>query len=412
MANTILFKRGPKATLPLGLAGEPLYASDTKEMFVGNGASNLALVSTDGGQILTNKTIDADSNTVSNLADANFKLGAALDASKIADGTVSNTEFQYINGLTSDAQTQLGNNATAISNHTSSLTAHTAANIVNVPTGNLAAITVQAALNELQSDVDSRIPSGQKGNPNGVATLDGGGKVPSSQLPNTVMEYLGNFDALTNIPDLSLLTPNNGDVYRVSVAGAQAYIEASIPLAIGDFVIWNGSVWERSINSNEVVSVNGLKGIVSLDATAINTVSASFTGILDVTNTTVQSSLAKLSNSASPLVSEDIQPTAFVIANNQVVMADVTGFLFDITKVRAFEAFVSVTIDATAKKYESFKIHALNQDTGFVVSIDSVGDDSGVWFDVTNLGQVQYTSANYAGFVSGKMSFRAIVTKV
>lgn len=33
---------------------------------------------------------------------------AGLSATKIADGSVSNTEFQYIGGLTSDAQTQLG----------------------------------------------------------------------------------------------------------------------------------------------------------------------------------------------------------------------------------------------------------------------------------------------------------------
>lgn len=35
------------------------------------------------------------------------KLGTGINANKIADGSVSNTEFQYIGGLTSDAQTQL-----------------------------------------------------------------------------------------------------------------------------------------------------------------------------------------------------------------------------------------------------------------------------------------------------------------
>jgi len=34
-------------------------------------------------------------------------LPSAIDATKIADGSVTNTEFQYIGGLTSDAQTQL-----------------------------------------------------------------------------------------------------------------------------------------------------------------------------------------------------------------------------------------------------------------------------------------------------------------
>jgi len=60
-------------------------------------------------QTLTNKTLDADGtgNTVSNIEDANIKAGAAIDATKIGAGGVTSTEFGYIGGLTSDAQTQL-----------------------------------------------------------------------------------------------------------------------------------------------------------------------------------------------------------------------------------------------------------------------------------------------------------------
>lgn len=65
------------------------------------------IVGTAATQTLTNKTIDANSNTVSNIADAEIKSSAAIDATKIANGTVTSTEFQYIGGLTSDAQTQL-----------------------------------------------------------------------------------------------------------------------------------------------------------------------------------------------------------------------------------------------------------------------------------------------------------------
>jgi hypothetical protein len=56
---------------------------------------------------LTNKTIDADSNTITNIENADIKSGAAIDATKIHDGSVTNTEFGYIGGLTSDAQTQI-----------------------------------------------------------------------------------------------------------------------------------------------------------------------------------------------------------------------------------------------------------------------------------------------------------------
>jgi hypothetical protein len=45
--------------------------------------------------------------TIDNGAVTNAKVGTGIDAAKIADGSVSNTEFQYINSLTSNAQTQL-----------------------------------------------------------------------------------------------------------------------------------------------------------------------------------------------------------------------------------------------------------------------------------------------------------------
>ena len=58
---------------------------------------------------LTNKTFDADGtgNSITNIENANIKASAAIDAAKIADGSVSNTVFQYINSLSSNAQTQI-----------------------------------------------------------------------------------------------------------------------------------------------------------------------------------------------------------------------------------------------------------------------------------------------------------------
>jgi len=71
-------------------------------------------ITADSADTLTNKTIDADGtgNSISNIEDANIKASAAIDATKIADGSVTSTEFQYIGGLTSDAQTQLDAKAT------------------------------------------------------------------------------------------------------------------------------------------------------------------------------------------------------------------------------------------------------------------------------------------------------------
>jgi len=63
----------------------------------------------------TNKSIDSDDNTITNIVNADIKAAAAIDATKIADGSVSDTEFQRLDGLTSDIQTQLDLKATLAS---------------------------------------------------------------------------------------------------------------------------------------------------------------------------------------------------------------------------------------------------------------------------------------------------------
>ena len=56
----------------------------------------------------------------------NSQVATGIDAAKLADGTVSNTEFQYINSLSSNAQTQLSGKLTASSNLSDIGTASTA----------------------------------------------------------------------------------------------------------------------------------------------------------------------------------------------------------------------------------------------------------------------------------------------
>lgn len=147
------------------------------------------------------------------------KVAAGIDAAKIGAGSVSNTEFGYLDGVTSSIQTQLGN----------------------------------------------KIDSSEKGANNGVATLDAGGKVPVSQLPNSVMEFQGQWNASTNSPSLADGVGNAGDVYRVDTAGTQNLGSGSQTFGVGDWVMYSGSVWQKANNSNLVTSVNGQQGVVVLD---------------------------------------------------------------------------------------------------------------------------------------------------
>jgi len=45
--------------------------------------------------------------TIDNGVVSNAKLGTGIDAAKLADGSVSNTEFQYLNGVNNPIQTQI-----------------------------------------------------------------------------------------------------------------------------------------------------------------------------------------------------------------------------------------------------------------------------------------------------------------
>jgi RNA polymerase-binding transcription factor DksA len=118
---------------------------------------------------------------------------------------------------------------------------------------------------------DTYIPLTQKAANSGVATLDSGGKIPASQLPNSVMEYQGSWSPATNVPELLNTgmdpAPTAGDVYRASEAGTVDFGAGEISFVVGDYAIFNGTVWELSRSGADAVhSVNGQAGIVSLDS--------------------------------------------------------------------------------------------------------------------------------------------------
>jgi len=113
------------------------------------------IVGTSDTQILTNKTIDADSNTLSNIENADIKAAAAIDASKIADGSVSNAEFQRLDGVTSAIQTQLDGKISTtladgkilVGNVSNIATAVTAAGDVTISNAGATAITADVIVN-------------------------------------------------------------------------------------------------------------------------------------------------------------------------------------------------------------------------------------------------------------------------
>lgn len=229
-----------------------------------------------------NASADIALSKLASVADINRAL--VSDASgKVASSTVTATELGYLSGVTSAIQDQLNAkaDATALSDYALlSNLASTAngdgASLIGLEDAGLlfTATNVEAALAEVKALADAAIPDSEKGAVNGVASLDVNGKVPLAQLPNSIMEYKGTYDADTNTPTLANGVGNAdtaiGDVYRVTVAGTVDFGAGNISFDIGDYVILNDSkIWEKA-KTSEIVggvsSVNSEVGDVVLDS--------------------------------------------------------------------------------------------------------------------------------------------------
>lgn len=106
---------------------------------------------------------------------------------------------------------------------------------------------------------------------NGVATLDSGGTVPTSQLPTAILgalKYQGTWNASTNTPTLTSSVGTQGYYYVVNVAGS-TNLNGITDWKVGDWAVYNGSVWQKVDNTDAVTSVNGYTGTVVLTASDI-----------------------------------------------------------------------------------------------------------------------------------------------
>ena len=99
---------GTSGDVTLDVVGGTGITANANDIAIDNTVATLI-----GTQTLTNKSIDSDNNTITNIVNADIKSAAAIDATKIANGNVSNTEFQYLDGVTSAIQTQLNTKATS-----------------------------------------------------------------------------------------------------------------------------------------------------------------------------------------------------------------------------------------------------------------------------------------------------------
>lgn len=117
------------------------------------------------------------------------------------------------------------------------------------------------------------------GTANGVATLDENGRIPYTQLPESALEYKGNWDASTNTPALANGTGIKGDFYLCTVGGTVDFGAGAIQFNANDRVLYDGSVWTK-LGAGTVLTVNGKSpenGNVNLNANDVSAVPTSRT---------------------------------------------------------------------------------------------------------------------------------------
>ena len=120
--------------------------------------------------------------------------------------------------------------------------------------------------------ISDYVATATKGVANGVASLDGSGTVPISQLPAAVLgalSYQGTWNASTNTPTLTSSVGTKGYYYVVSVAGS-TNLNGITDWVVGDWAVYNGTAWQKIDNTDAVTSVNGYTGTVVLTNTDIS----------------------------------------------------------------------------------------------------------------------------------------------
>lgn len=218
----------------------------------------------------------------------------------ISEGVSGSKKAQLSNFPVSDL-TQLALDAKAASSHSHTPTEVGLSNVTN----------------------DAQLKVSELGVANGVAPLDGANKLPVGYLPTDVQLFLGNWNATTNTPTLADGVGTNGDTYRTSVAGTTDFGAGGITFKVGDYVAYNGTIWEKSINSNEVVSVNSKTSVVVLDTDDLSDVGKT-------NKFTTQADIDKLGLIEASATADQSASEVPYVANGDIVATDVQAAITEV----------------------------------------------------------------------------------
>lgn len=178
---------------------------------------------------------------------------------------------------------------------------------------------------------------------NGLATLDGSGKLTNAQIPAALVGavvYQGTWNASTNTPTLTSGTGTKGNYYKVSVTGSTT-LDGISQWNAGDTVIFDGTTWDKIDGiANEVISVAGRTGVITLAVADITgaapLASPTFTGTVTIP---AGASITGYATLASPTFTGTVTIPAG---------ASITGYLTTASAASTYAPIASPTFTGTA----------------------------------------------------------------
>ena len=248
-----------------------------------------------GAETLTNKTMSGASNTFSNIGNSSLTNSSVtyngVSVALGASGTITAVNpYALTIGTGLSGTSYDGASATTIAIANTGVVAASYGSSSKTLTATVNAQGQLTALADTNIAISYTQVSGlgtaanlNAGVANGVATLDGGGQVPLSQLPTAIqgaLSYQGTWNASTNTPTLTSSVGTKGYFYVVDVAGS-TNLNGITDWKVGDWAVFNGSIWQKIDNTDAVTSVNGYTGTVVLgyaDVGAPSTTGTNATG--------------------------------------------------------------------------------------------------------------------------------------